>query len=1724
MFSSDTFSRRHEKTTTERSVLKAVACLGWIFLFVIPAMALAAPVDTLWKTVHTSAGSFEVRVVSDGALGGGFPGRALSLSLDGSKVKDLYAVDLATGQAADLSQARLLVSLAQSSFKWPSPQGVTLNSSASIDAVDVQDVSAGYPLWTSFYFDEDFVNDFVRQGISGGLNDAGRRAELYRQILVDMILQPDLADSPGAEKRYQTMLDASLGVQEWNDALGSGLEAFERGGAAAEITWDAYRNGVGALSEHVDRFYDLKRTAEASPLDRLAEALDVVNVVTSITADTARLLLLHALANERALVRIELLEAFVSRDAPRAGFDPALADGLAMARADIEVYVDAFYRNIPEILAAAAGENGGNVVTLAKFSKYAVQRFWGKAAAATFAHVLEPYFLSYEVYQGIRNQEDRARTASLAATLQRRLYADHGLRHHRDRMETASGLDGDEAQAFFELYQMSWYLAARHYQDTLTTLNNRLTRFFGKALDIFFGVGYEAQMEELSRLLENRRVVALRLAPTCFLATVPDPFSDGRQAGECSWLMGLVRSRLVATPTPRTDKNLDLCITLPFDPAGTPATLENVHIRFEPAACGAGAGSWECGPGDPDGECSARVRLFWDDDTNSANADCAAGHGPCPISGAEDLHPVRDGLFLWQPAADGLRQGDYRIYATLEDGEQSATVYSEGFYEFIDPLWEPDGWRVVAREVSEGFRSDGDGIPETGEEVDILLLLQNTSGRPLQNAKIRRLGLTGDAVRHLTTEDFDETIPENQDLSYVFDGETLVPDAGVGDIVTASDDFNVWVGRESGTRIGLVAWIEYADPAHPVDPHLRRLQEIGFEIEVSGGDAAPALRCDHVDLVSENDGDGVFESGETGHFTATLCNDGDWEAREVRQTFVDPPPFGRWIDEDSSYPDLNPSECQPSADDFALRLERHECGSVALAANVAYLGGGDETSCTVNVACAPYQSIQDEAEAGTVAPGETATASVRISNPGAAPLVITSVVETSAAADTTVPSFPSSLAPGAQGEIEVAIETSSLAAGRSSRTLRVSSNSNNADERESVIHFGVRGGGAAEQITTGGVSSGPVDVSGSRAVFERSSDIYVVDLLSREETRLTSTPDREYNPRIDGDLVVFARDNGNPDLANVILHDLAASQETAITDLAVAQRDPDVHGNVIVWEDRRAGATEADVYRYIVGSSAVNGERLVELGSRRAATDPRIIAGFVAYAVRHYFDPADDFTFRRDFGYYDRAAETTARLGLDVAEPLCSAGNLFDVGGGDLVFECDCRSDCDRDDMIYRVDMSSGSSPVRLTCDAGLGNDREEPLVFGGKVLYKLDGADDLYEVSVGNGCQTEVPLEVGAQVSQRPAGDVDFGAYVFQDNRSGLLELWGVVPPPPIEAAVTSFSFLTSTFFQESSYDFEIVVRNNGTASLSDLPVAVEADGLSIFGTTIAALAPGETTTRGGTWSTVGATVGEHVLCAALAPAPPGDADPTNDERCSTLDVLDDDETAPVVSMAEVVPAPGDDGDAFLETGEDVLVRFNASDPKGVASAEVTISDASTDASPVSGDVFEATIQNPGAGVFAAEITATDADDSPASSLPIAVGFEVFPARPEVIATVPAAGEVGVDPRIAVEVMFSVDMNPASITAETVFLAVPGNGVVNATLTYDGTSRGATLQTAATLAPRTIFEIHVLAGSTGVLDVRDNELLQELVSTFTTSEPPMFADGFESGSLSRWSRVVGQQ
>jgi beta propeller repeat protein len=94
-------------------------------------------------------------------------------------------------------------------------------------------------------------------------------------------------------------------------------------------------------------------------------------------------------------------------------------------------------------------------------------------------------------------------------------------------------------------------------------------------------------------------------------------------------------------------------------------------------------------------------------------------------------------------------------------------------------------------------------------------------------------------------------------------------------------------------------------------------------------------------------------------------------------------------------------------------------------------------------------------------------------------------------------------------------------------------------------------------------------------------DIYMYDLATNKEKRITTNNSTQWNPKIYADTIVWQDNrNGNQD---IYAYDISGSQETKITSNKLNQKDPHIHSNNIVWTDERNG--NEDIYEGDMGNS-----------------------------------------------------------------------------------------------------------------------------------------------------------------------------------------------------------------------------------------------------------------------------------------------------------------------------------------------------------------------------------------------------------------------------------------------------------------------------------------------------------------------------------------------------------
>ena len=131
--------------------------------------------------------------------------------------------------------------------------------------------------------------------------------------------------------------------------------------------------------------------------------------------------------------------------------------------------------------------------------------------------------------------------------------------------------------------------------------------------------------------------------------------------------------------------------------------------------------------------------------------------------------------------------------------------------------------------------------------------------------------------------------------------------------------------------------------------------------------------------------------------------------------------------------------------------------------------------------------------------------------------------------------------------------------------------------------------GQETQITSGGGDQFFNDISGDKLVYTGfgtgNAEIFLYDISTGETLQVTDDPANQRNPAISGDRVVYEDDRTkiwDPVTAKLVMKydvyllDISTMKETRLTDAPAHQRNPAISGTIVVWEDYRNG--QSDVY------------------------------------------------------------------------------------------------------------------------------------------------------------------------------------------------------------------------------------------------------------------------------------------------------------------------------------------------------------------------------------------------------------------------------------------------------------------------------------------------------------------------------------------------------------------
>ncbi|RJQ15918.1 PKD domain-containing protein [Candidatus Woesearchaeota archaeon] len=94
------------------------------------------------------------------------------------------------------------------------------------------------------------------------------------------------------------------------------------------------------------------------------------------------------------------------------------------------------------------------------------------------------------------------------------------------------------------------------------------------------------------------------------------------------------------------------------------------------------------------------------------------------------------------------------------------------------------------------------------------------------------------------------------------------------------------------------------------------------------------------------------------------------------------------------------------------------------------------------------------------------------------------------------------------------------------------------------------------------------------------NDIFVYDILTKQELQITNNSFGQQSPDISGNYVVWQDNRSNN--WDIYLYNLATQTERQITLDSADQTNPSIYGNIVVWQDKRNG--NWDVYRYDIAT------------------------------------------------------------------------------------------------------------------------------------------------------------------------------------------------------------------------------------------------------------------------------------------------------------------------------------------------------------------------------------------------------------------------------------------------------------------------------------------------------------------------------------------------------------
>lgn len=332
------------------------------------------------------------------------------------------------------------------------------------------------------------------------------------------------------------------------------------------------------------------------------------------------------------------------------------------------------------------------------------------------------------------------------------------------------------------------------------------------------------------------------------------------------------------------------------------------------------------------------------------------------------------------------------------------------------------------------------------------------------------------------------------------------------------------------------------------------------------------------------------------------------------------------------------------------------------------------------------------------------------------------------------------------------------------------------------------------------------------------ADIYALDLNGGTERRLT-TSFNGLDPDISGSLVVWR----NWDTGRIVVYDLATETQQEASAAPTQMVSPSISGNRVVWGDYRNSINYGDIYmRDMSQPSEVYVSRGADLpagktDSQKDKRNPEIGGDIVVWEdMRNAFQDAQGWWHNPDIYMKNLAT------GVESAVCTNTSDQYNPVVAGNRVYWMDYRNN---NWDVYVKDLDTGIE-TRLTSDNA---HQSWPSASGGFVVWKdvREGDEDIYMKNMNNGVEQRVNMDpVSSPIASQKIPIVDGSRVSWMDKRANNWDIYTARDDvgPKVDAVTPSGLVATGAPAISASY-------SDAGTGVDATTVIVSVDGLPLTG-----------------------------------------------------------------------------------------------------------------------------------------------------------------------------------------------------------------------------------------------------------------------------------------------------